>query len=231
MKKSLFLSAVLMIVCITSCNDFKKPNSVKTKDEIDYEKAWTETIGSVNQEQTWAASTPVTIDIKDAGSARISIYSLGEEKRVLLASEEISSSATMEFDLPIGIEKGIAVCRESSEGTDFRAVSKADLAGGKATVSFADFGTKADFSPISAANKEALTMPTCIDPRTGEHAKIWGYSNFPAWIWADMNAAIPENKSALSTNQITNFELQSNGVFYISTIYGATGVSKAEIGY
>lgn len=230
MRNRIFLP-ILLLICITSCNDFKKPDNFKTKSEIEYEKAWTDVIGSVDPEQTWTASVPVSIDINDAGSSHISIYSLGEEKRVLLASEDVSSSATIEFDMPVGIVNGIAICRESSEGTDFRAVSKADLASGKVSVSFADFGTKADFAPISPANKEALTMPTGVDPRTGEHAKIWGYTVFPAWIWADMNAAIPENKSAVATNQITNFELQSNGVFYISTIYGATGSPKAEIGY
>ncbi|MGN1211503.1 MAG: LruC domain-containing protein [Candidatus Cryptobacteroides sp.] len=229
-KKELFLS-VLMIAGLISCTDLNKPDSFKTKDEIDYENAWNETIGSVDPEHTWAESMPVSIEVSGAGNAQISIYTIGEAKRVLLARETVSSSATIEFEMPLGIEKGIAICRETSEGTEYRSVGKASLMGGKASVSFAEMGTKADFAPISDANREALTQPTLRNQNSGQRAKIWGYSNFPAWIWYDMNAAIPENKSAVVTKQITNFEMQSNGLFYISTIYGSTGVDRAEIGY
>ena len=230
MKKVVFLS-VLMVAGLVSCNDMRKPDTVKTKAELDYEKAWVETIGNVDPEQTWQSTSPVSIDVKDAGDAVISIYSLGEAQRILLARETVSSDATIEFDMPAGLDYGVAVCRETAEGSEYIPVGKSSLSGGSASVSFASMATKADFSPISSKNKKARTKQTRVDPRTGRNAKIWGYTNFPSWIWADMNDAIPEDNSAVVSNQITNFDLQSNGLFYIAAIYGSTGNANAEIGY
>ena len=110
MKKVVFLS-VLMVAGLVSCNDMRKPDTVKTKAELDYEKAWVETIGNVDPEQTWQSTSPVSIDVKDAGDAVISIYSLGEAQRILLARETVSSDATIEFDMPAGLDYGVAVCR------------------------------------------------------------------------------------------------------------------------
>ena len=231
MKRTVLLSAILA-VALTSCNDLKKPDSIKTKEEIEYDIAWEQAMGKVDPEQTWISSKSVTVEVKDAGDAQISIYSLSEAQRTLLARETVSSSATIRFDMPLGLDYGVAVCRETAEGTEYIAVSKADLLSGNAGVSFAGLGTKAgDNPPMSSENKDKLTIATCVNPLTGKRAKIWGYTSFPGWIWNDMNAAIPENKAATTTGQITNFELQSNGLFYVSTIYGATGVTNAEIGY
>ncbi|MGN1221111.1 MAG: hypothetical protein ACI4TU_09235, partial [Candidatus Cryptobacteroides sp.] len=230
MKKS-FIVSLFMIAGLVSCNDLKKPDDIKTKDEMDYEVRWVETIGSVDPEKTWESSTPASIEIRDAGNATISIYSLGEAKRVLLARENVSSSATIEFSIPGGLEYGLAICSESAEGTVWQSVSNASLQSGKASVSFASLGTKADAVPMTDAKKKVLTAETLVDPRTGRNAKIYGYTSFPAWLWHDINMAIPEDQSATKNGQITNFELQSNGVFYISTIYGATGNLSAEVGY
>ena len=230
MKRSLYVS-LIMIAGLVSCNDLRKPDDFKTKDEINYELRWIEAIGSVDPEQAWEASTPASIEIRDAGNATISIYSLGEAKRVLLAREEVSSSATLEFDIPSGLEYGLAICSESADGVVWQSVSKASLQSGKASVSFANLGTKADAEPMTDEKKQVLTAQTLVDPRTGKNAKIYGYTSFPAWLWHDINMAIPEEQSATNNGQITNFELQSHGVFYISTIYGSTGNQTAEVGY
>lgn len=230
MKRLLFTSLLLAAV-LSSCRDFVKPENAKTAQVAEYDKVWNEALGPVDPEQTWSVSSTVSVDIKDAGNAKISIYTLGEEKRTLLASSEVTSDCSISFDMPIGLERGVAVCRETPGGVEYRHVSKENLVAGNASVSFAIAGTKAAAEPISATNKAALTKATCVNPKTGKRAEIFGYTNFPAWIWNDMNAAIPEDISAKTTNQITNFELQSNGLFYISTIYGATGNTSAEIGY
>lgn len=205
--------------------------SVKTKNEIEYEMSWEETFGKVNPDKTWSGSTTASIDIKNADNAQISIYSLGESKRVLLARETVASDATITFDMPIGLDHGISICKENADGTIYMSASNEQLAGGTATVDFAPASTKADYPAITEQNKAYLTIPTEVNPATGKRARIWGYTSFPSWIWFDMNAAIPENKSAVEMGQITNFDLQSNGVFYIAAIYGATGTSAAEIGY
>ena len=220
-----------MIAGLVSCNRQIKPESIKTKNEIEYEMSWEDVFGKVNPEKTWSGSSVTSIDVKNAGSAQISIYSLEESKRVLLARETVSSDATITFDMPIGLDYGISVCKENEEGTIYMSVNNAQLAGGNATVDFAVASTKADFPAITEQNKASLTMPTEKNPATGERTKIWGYTNFPSWIWFDINEAIPENKSAVEMGQITSFDLQSNGIFYIAAIYGATGTSSAEIGY
>ncbi|MGM9788651.1 MAG: LruC domain-containing protein [Candidatus Cryptobacteroides sp.] len=228
MKKLLFLTA-LAACTLVACKKEQKPDSFKTKEVLEYETAWQEVMGDVDPEQTWIGAERVSLEIKNVGPSLISIYTLGEAERVLLKREYMNSDATLEFDIPTGLQSGVAICRQSEDGIDYLSVSRASLLAGGAQAVFSKMETKA--SPITDANKAALTGATCINPLTGENARIYGYTTFPAWIWYDMNAAIPENKSAVASNQITNFELQSNGLFYVSTIYGATGVNSAEIGY
>ena len=229
--KRLVVISLAAAVLLISCNHQVMPESVKTKNEIEYEMSWEDVFGKVNPEKTWSGSAVASINVKNAGDAQISIYSLGESKRVLLARETVSSDATITFDMPLGLDYGISVCKENAEGTTYMSVNNSQLAAGTATVDFAVASTKADFPAITEQNKAALTMPTAVSQATGERAKIWGYTNFPSWIWFDINEAIPENKSAVEMGQITNFDLQSNGIFYIAAIYGATGTSSAEIGY
>lgn len=230
MKKVVTLS-LLAIFGLASCNDFHRLDNNKSKEELTYEQNWNEIIGEVDPEKDWKVSIPVSVTIMDAGTSTISIYSLGEEKRTLLAREDVASEAVITFDIPIGLEKGIAICRECDGELDYRHVSVENLKGGSAVVSFTMSGSKASLAPMTDENRAALTKPTCINPITGKRAEIFGYSTFPAWIWEDMNSAIPEDISAKLTNQITNFEMQSNGLFYVSTVYGATGNTSAEIGY
>lgn len=228
--KRFFCVSLIVALVITSCRDLRRPDSYKTNVEIAYEEAWTKTLGEVDPEQTWENSSYVTVDIKGVGESEVKIYSLGQEKRSLLAETHVDSDASISFNMPQGLEKGISICVENEDGVQYRHLSKSSLSSGRASVNFAEAGTKAG-TAISNANKAALTKPTLVNPLTGKRAKIYGYTNFPAWIWADMNEAIPENKSAVISKQITNFELQSNGIFYISTIYGSTGNSSVEVGY
>ena len=227
--KRLICAVLVVVSVLTSCNDLRRPDSYKTKVEIEYEQAWTDVLGEVDPEQTWVSSSHVSLEIKGAGASSVKIYTLGEEQRSLLASRDLYSDAVISFDVPDGLDKGIAVCRETPDGTEYRYVSKASLKNGCASVSFVEEGTKAG-TPITAENKAALTRPTCMTG-SGQRAEIFGYTTFPAWIWADMNAAIPENKSAVLSNQITNFEMKSNGPFYVATVYGSTGNSSVEVGY
>ena len=225
--------SLLLLVGLCACMKIEKPEDNKSKTELQFEEYWKNLFGEVNPEETWNNFAEVNLEIRNAGEATVSIFSLGEEKRTIFATEKVNGSSSISFSMPMGMQNGVAVCCESAEGTVWKAVGMNQLLKGNVAVDMQLMSLKSSETKaqMSEANRKALTKATLVDPRTNKKAKIYGYTNFPAWIWYDMNMAIPEDTRVDNSQIVTNFELQSKGKFYVSTIYGATGTSSAEIGY
>jgi len=232
MKQSYLFSLMVIVTVMTSCELLDPDARERKEKEKEYRNAWTENVCEIDRDQTWNTANNTRIIVSVAESSTISVYTLGQQKRTLLGrATDVTTSDFVYVDIPQGIGEMIAVCCSSASGDTYQSISVDEVLQGGARVSFVESQQDAMTTKAPMSDETRLTLSGCteVDPRTSQRAKIYGYTEFPGWIWTDLSKAMPENKTAVG--QVNNFELQSNGIFYISTIYGVTGNMTAKVGY
>lgn len=184
--------------------------------------------GTIDQEMSWTSGVVVQMNVKAPVGSTVKAYSIGQERKTVFAQKVIEGNDVLVFDVPLATGGNLHAfgmeCVDTKGNSTFQQIA---FDGKPYQVGRADFSEV----PVAANGRAyekssgARAVSRSADPSLYGKAVTTpsGYSEFPAWILRDISQAIPEEQDPKANGQVYDYELYSNGPFYVSMIYGYTG--------
>ena len=201
----LFAWMAMATLAVSSCADEEAPGT--------YISAWEAATGNkIDPNQTWITAVNMTLDVTTPKGALISAYSQGKESRVLYGQKYIDGKGTLQFDIPQSSDSCIAVISFDGEEYNYKNVVLSCDAKQTAVVDFSDESTRAVAATASNHNP-------ALDIVSRDNGKLnMGYTTFPSWTWQTIQKAVQETKNPKDFGLVYDYDLVSNGPFYITLI-------------
>jgi len=217
---------------LTACRPYDSAFFESQRAELRLQK-WEELVGGeVDPNQKWVTAVTVNAQVSTPVEGYVSVYSVGQETRELYARFKVSGKRDVVLNIPQNESKVIAMVFDNGSSKSYKCLHLTDDLKQQASIDFSD--------DTNVTRATCLTNETPQNSVSNPNQKImgsgivdnYGYYNYPGWIWDNIAKAVPERADPKSKGQTVDYDLISNGPFYLSLLYGYTGdPSKHVIGY
>lgn len=254
MKKVLFkfvMVTILVSTTLVACVDVEdkyNPDALIQQQQQQYDQNWSETIGSIDANQTWNTARQVSVNVRlqgmASGASSVNVYTArpGNPSCVKLAAKVLSGDASFSFDMPVALNYIYVSVSNVPALNGYYEVKQ-----NHATVALNNAFTRAGEN-CNVTLGDAIDMGTFHSYKTNSNEPYQGKlyplngvtkTDAQAWRFLDYlplygrNGVFPEgadNLTALETNSDIVYITTEVGPVEISYIFGSTS-PKNLMGY
>lgn len=205
---------VLLLGVVFSCDDETY--------HTEYERtkaAFLEAIaGKIGSSQGWRTAVTLHVNLRNSEKAVISAFSMGEEEMALYDQDVLSGEGTVRLTIPQSAHREVLVMVESGSQTVEESIQ---LTGALTEAVTLDLKAKTALRQATA-NPSSSIYGTDIQPNVG-------YTEIERLAIETVEQYTQEGMDPTERGLIDNYELISNGPFYVTMYYGYTGTYAPRI--
>lgn len=208
------IAVALVIGGIASCDDEAyQTEYARTK------AAFLEAIaGKIGSSQGWRTAVTLHVNLRNSEKAVISAFSMGEEEMALYDQDVLSGEGTVRLTIPQSAHREVLVMVESGNQTVEESIQ---LTGALTEAVTLDLKAKTALRQATA-NPSSSIYGTDIQPNVG-------YTEIDRLAIETVEQYTHEGMDPTERGLIDNYELISNGPFYVTMYYGYTGTYAPRI--
>lgn len=208
------IAVALVIGGIASCDDEAyQTEYARTK------AAFLEAIeGKIGSSQGWRTAVTLHVNLRNSEKAVISAFSMGDEEMALYDQDVLSGEGTVRLTIPQSAHREVLVMVESGSQTVEESIQ---LTGALTEAVTLDLKAKTALRQATA-NPSSSIYGTDIQPNVG-------YTEIDRLAIETVEQYTHEGMDPTERGLIDNYELISNGPFYVTMYYGYTGTYAPRI--
>lgn len=205
---------VLLLGVVFSCDDEAyQTEYARTK------AAFLEAIaGKIGSSQGWRTAVTLHVNLRNSEKAVISAFSMGEEEMALYDQDVLSGEGSVRLTIPQSAHREVLVMVESGSQTVEESIQ---LTGALTEAVTLDLKAKTALRQATA-NPSSSIYGTDIQPNVG-------YTKIDRLAIETVEQYTHEGMDPTEKGLIDNYELISNGPFYVTMYYGYTGTNAPRI--